>query len=272
MTFDAAETSIAGGRPILLYEFRRGTLVWRYTSANREIVHQSNRFLALRGGISNDGIRQTGQPSADELRVIAPADIEVAQLYRGAPPSVEVSLTIFARHAGIDDYLVIWSGDIRGVRWPRPDRCHILCAQIDASIDAEGLRLAWQRSCPHALGSPACGVSLVLHRVSVSVQDMDGAAISNGSLAAYPDGHFTAGYVEWSIGGGESDARGIEQHSGSTLYLLGGTAGITPGSTVTVYPGCNQTTARCKYFDNLPNYGGIPHLAGESPFDGRNVF
>jgi len=272
MTFDASENSIAAGRPLLLYQFQRGALAWRYTSADRDIVHQANVFRTLRGGIANDGIRQTGQPSADVMRIDAPADIEVAQLYRGAPPSVVVMLTIFARHYDVDDYLVVWSGDVRGVRWPKVDRCQISCAQMDASMEASGLRLAWQRPCPHALGTPPCGVSMAPLRVNATVQGLDGATLTSGALESYPDGHFTAGYVEWPIGSGEYDSRGIEQHVGSVLTLLGGTAGIPLGGTVRVFPGCNQTVARCKDFDNLPNFGGIPHLSGESPFDGRNHF
>lgn len=272
MTFDLTERSLAGGKPVRLYQFSRGTLAWRYNSSDRDITHLAQVYKTLRGGISDDGIRQTGQSRPDGLQITAPADLEVAQLYRAAPPSAEVALTVFARHDGIDDYVVIWSGGVRSVKWPRVDRCVITCSPLSASMEMNGLRLAWDRSCPHALYSLPCGVDRDQWRVLSTVQSMDGASVSNGAFAAYPDGHFTGGYVEWSIGGGEYDSRSIENHAGSVLTLLGGSAGIALNGALRVYPGCAQTTAACKAFNNLPNSGGVPHLSGKSPFDGNNPF
>ncbi len=273
MTYDLTERSAAAARPVRLYRFTRGTLAWRYCSADRDIVHQAQTFKALRGGIKDGGIRQTGQGSPDLLKLTAPADLEVAQLYRGAAPSSPIQLTVFARHYGVDDYLVIWSGEIRSVKWPALDRCEISCSPLTERMEMQGLRLGWERNCPHALYSTACGVDMNLYRVESTVQGMDGASISNGAFAAYPAGHFTGGLVEWSIGGGEYERRGIEAHSGSTLTLLGGSGGLGLSQVIRVYPGCAQTVASCKNrFDNLANYGGIPHLAGKSPWDGSNVF
>lgn len=272
MTFDASERSLAAGKPIRLYEFTRGPLAWRYTSGDRDVVHQLRTFQALQGGISDDGIRQTGQSRPDQLQITAPADLEVAQLYRVAPPSAEVALTVFARHVGIDDYVVIWSGGVRSVKWPSLGRCTIMCAPLSERMDMNGLRLAWDRTCPHALYSAPCGVNAALWQVDSTVQSMDGASVSNAAFAAYPDGYFTAGYVEWAAAGGDSDRRGIEDHTGSKLTLLGGSAGIALDAAIRVYPGCKQTTAACISFGNLPAYGGIPHLAGKSPFDGNNPF
>ncbi|NHN78558.1 DUF2163 domain-containing protein [Azotobacter chroococcum] len=272
MTYDASERSLADGRPIRLYQFTRGTLAWRYASADRDIVHGTQTFTALRGGIADSGVRQTGQTSPDTLKLTAPADLEVAQLYRGAAPSAAVSLTVFARHYGVDDYLVIWAGEIRSVRWPALDRCEIQCSPLTERMEMQGLRLGWERNCPHALYSLACGVNRDLYRIESSIQSMDGASLSNGAFAAQPDGYFTGGLVEWAIGGGEYERRGIEQHAGSSLTLLGGTSGLMLNQAIRVYPGCAQTTAACTVFNNLPNYGGIPHLAGESPFDGNNYF
>lgn len=272
MSFDSSERSLADGEPIRLYQFSRGVLRWNYTSADRDIDHLNQVFKSLRGSIGDGGIRQTGQTAPDTLKLTAPADIEVAQLYRGMPPSSSVGLTVFARHYEVDAYLVIWAGEIRSVRWPALDRCEITASPLTERLEMQGLRLGWERGCPHALYSLACGVNRDLYRVDATVQDLDGASISNGAFEAYPAGYFTGGYIEWAISGGEYEQRGIEQHTGSTLSLLGGSAGLQAGQAVRVYPGCRQTVASCKSFNNLPNYGGIPHLAGESPFDGRNVF
>ncbi|MCY1266018.1 hypothetical protein D9M68_656260 [compost metagenome] len=272
MTYDTRERSLADGQPLRLYQFARGVLRWSYNTSDRDIDHLGETYKTLRGGIGDSGIRQTGQATPDMLKLTAPADLPVAQLYRAAAPSAPLSLTIFARHYALDEYLVIWAGEVRTVRWPALDRCEISCSPLTERMDMQGLRLGWERGCPHALYSAPCGVDMTQYRVNATVQDLDGVSVANGSFAGYPADYFTGGLVEWFVGSGELERRGIEQHTGSVLILLGGTGGLVPGQALRVYPGCRQTVSGCKAFDNLPNYGGIPHLSGESPFDGRNVF
>lgn len=272
MSFEQTEYSLAAGRPLRLYRFSLGVLRMTYSSSDRDVVHAGEVFKTLPGGIKDSGVRQTGQVQADVLKITAPANIEVAQLYRGVPPSAPVELTIFARHQHIDEFMVIWAGEVRSVRWPAVDRCELSCSSLAERMQMVGLRLGYERNCPHAVGTPACGVELDGYKVVAPVQDIDGASISNGQFAGYPDGYFTGGSVEWEIAGGQLDSRGVEAHVGATLTLLGGTAGLVGGQAITVYPGCSQTVASCKRFNNLPRYGGIPHLAGKSPWDGSNVF
>lgn len=183
-------------------------------------------------------------------------------------PSAPINVTVFGRHYGVDDYLVIWSGEVRSVSWPALDRCSLICSPFSQRMESEGLRLGWERNCPYALYSSRCGVNRDLYQVLASVAAMDGAQINHPAFATYAEGYFRAGFVEWAISSsGEWNRRAIEAHSGDTLTLLGGTDGLSVGRSVRVYPGCAQTTDACQAFANLPNYGGIPHLAGESPFD-----
>lgn len=271
MSFESRETSLADGAPLRLYHFARGVQSWRYTSGARPVTHQMLEYATVAGGIADDGIRQTGQTTPDKLTLTAPADLEVAQLYRAAPPSMAVTLTVFALHQSEIDYVVVWSGNVRSVKWPKLDRASIVCAPLSEAMDSTGLRLTWDRSCPHALYSAACGVSAALWRTEGLVISIDGVSVSAGAFAGFPDGYFTAGYLEWTTNG-TTERRGVEHHAGDTLWLVGGTSGIPVGAVVQAYRGCQQTTDSCKTFDNLPNYGGIPHLAGISPYDGRNIY
>lgn len=275
MTFTSRELSVADGRPVRLYEFRRGAQRWAWCGADRDINVQAIAFKAA--AISDDGVRLTGETTADVLTITGPATLEVAQLYRGAPPSAEVAVTVRDFHHGDPDQAasvrVVWVGSIAGVRWPQPDRAAIACQSLTASMDRPGLRLTWERSCPHTLFDRRCGVDRNAYAVATTVQAMDGAGISNGALAAFPDGTFSGGFVEWPVGGGEIDRRGVERHVGGELQLLGGTQGLVLGMTCTVYPGCRQTAEYCQgQFANIDNFGGFRHLPGKSPFDGDPVF
>lgn len=273
MSFDSRERSLADGQPIRLYQFSRGVLRWAYNNSDRDITHNNQVFKTLRGGISDSGIRQTGESNVDGLKITAPADLEVAALYRGMPPSGEVALTIFDLHYQEADFVVAWAGSIQSVSWLARDRCQVVCQSLSARMSMQGLRQGWERPCHRSLYDLGCTVNRDLFRVNTSIQSLTGAAVSNGAFASFPDGYFTAGFVEWSIGSGEYDRRAIERHNGSLLTLLGGTAGLGNGQELRVYPGCDQTIQTCAArFNNHLNFGGIWHLAGRSPFDGNPVF
>lgn len=271
MTFHSTETSISNGLPVRLYEFKRGISRWLYNSSDRDISHKSQLYKSLIGGIIDNGIKQTGQTTADAVKITAPPDFPPAQLFRQVAPSSMVEVTIYALHHGIDDYVVMYSGEVRGVQFLL-DKCTLTCSALSERMEMQGLRLGWERGCPHALYSPACGVSSGQYRFTASIQSLDGAAIHSGAFAGQPDGYFTAGFIEWVLPGGDLERRGIQQHEGSSCQLLGGTAGLQAGMEIRIYPGCAQTTKSCiNKFNNLNNYGGFPHLPDTSPYDG-NIF
>ncbi|UQY32661.1 phage BR0599 family protein [Pseudomonas fulva] len=272
MSHDSREQSIADGQPIRLYRFKRGVIVWLYTSGDRDIYLGPEVYRTLRGGITDDGIRRTGEITADRMKVSAPADLEVAALYRGVPPSKEIELVIYDYHYGESTAQVAWSGSIETVRWPQLDRCEISAQTLMATIDVPGLRLTWERNCGAALFDRKCGINRDLWRVDMVIQSMTGAAVSSGGAEAFPNGWFDGGFIEWPIGSGEFERRSIERQTGSVMRMMGGTAGIPLGS-VRVYPGCNRTVAMCvAKFNNLLNFRGDPNLMGTNPFNGNPVF
>lgn len=273
MSFNSREHSLAAGAPIRLYEFKRGVLRWLYNSSDRDITHNTQIFRSQVGGITDDGIRQTGQASADSLSITAPASLEVAQLYRGVPPSNAIDLVVYDMHYGEPEVLVAQLYEVASVNWPKLDHCTIKATPFDASLEQPGLRMTWQRGCPHAIYTPPCGVDRNAFKVAAVVQSMSGVAINSGTFAGFPDGWFSGGYIEWPIGAGEFDRRGIAAHTGQVLTLLSGTSRIVLGQSITAYPGCGQVGSICNSkFNNLPNYGGYMHLSGRSPFDGNMVF
>ncbi|EPO8089429.1 phage BR0599 family protein [Pseudomonas aeruginosa] len=273
MSFDSRETSLAAGTPIRLYEFSRGVLRWLYNSSDRDISVGTQVYRTVRGGISDNGIRQSGVSKQDAFVITAPADIEVAQPWRGGRPSAEIYLRVLDMHYGDGEIVHRLTASISSVKWPRLDSCTITCLDIESSMERPGLIDTYSRTCTTTLYSTQCGVDRNLHRVETTIQSLTGMAISSGAFASYPDGWFNGGYVEWSIGSGEYDSRHIETHVGSELQLLGGTAGLAGGQAIRVYPGCDFLAGTCDLkFDNLPNLRAVPHMDGKSPFDGEQVF
>lgn len=270
-TFDSLETSREDGQPIRLYQFVRGPLRYCYTTADRAVTVNSQTFATCQ--ISDNGVSFTGQSQADVLTITLPADSEIANMYQGLPPSDEVTCTIWDWHYAADDYIVKYVGTVMSCKYTDAYTAEITVWSLAASLERPGLRLSYQRSCPHALYDNNCKVDEQNYKVTGSIATVSGVTIDVSAASAYPDGWFTAGYVEWELTQGIMERRGITLHAGLTLTILGGVYGLTAGLAVNLYPGCVRTAETCNTkFDNLPNYGGVPMLPGDSPFDGNPVW
>lgn len=271
MSFLSVVTSVFTARPIRLYEFQRGVMRWRYTSADRAISFQTHEYAPI--AISDSGPKRTGDPGADMVKVRVPWTNPIARMFRGTPPSDEIDLIIRDLHQGDDGHRVAWSGTVDGAKFPSPERAELLCYTLAASMQRPGLRLGWERACPYAVFDADCTLSPDSFAVTALVQSMDGASITSATFASYPVDYFAGGILEWSIGSGEVERRSIETHVGGVLRLLGGTQGVSASMQVIAYPGCTGTTSMCSdRYSNLPNHGGIPHLPGKSPFEGDPIF
>ncbi len=264
-TFHEAEISVSSGTPIRLYKFQCGQKIWSYTSGSSPVVH-SQKYLSLPGGITDNGIRQTGQFSADALKITAPANIGPALLFRTLTPSMPILITVFSMHAGFSDFLTVWAGEVSGIRFIDELRCEIACSPVTEHMRTPGLRMCWERTCPHFLYSARCGVDKENYKNDVVVTAVYAQNITCSNLATVQNGLYTAGLIKWTVDG-QIMQRGIQNHDGTTIWLLGGSSGISPGQQVTLYPGCRQTVESCAAFDNLDNYGGIPHLPDKNPFN-----
>jgi uncharacterized phage protein (TIGR02218 family) len=273
MSFNTYEYSLAQGVPVRLYEFSRGVMRWLYNSSDRDISLGSQVFRTLNGGVSDGGIRQTGESKQDPFVITAPADIEVAQPFRVSRPSAEIGLKVFDLHYGDDEAVCRYVGSIVNVKWPQLDTCTITCQDIEASMDRPGLVDTFSRTCTTTLYSPQCKVNRDSFRVEAAIQSLAGLAISSAIFDGYTDGWFSGGYIEWPVGSGEYDRRHIETHVGSVLQLLGGTVGLTIGQEIRAYPGCDFLAETCSTkYGNLDNFRGDNHMDGKSPFDGEQVF
>lgn len=270
MSFNSKEVSIAGGRPIRFYEFSRGTLVWAYTNADRDITIGEQVYTSM--AISDNGIRQTGQTTADALDITAPGDFPLVANFRGVPPSSEYNLVIRDKHFEDEETLVSWVGVIVNVNRVAMNACKITCQSLAASFERPGLHLTYQRNCPHSLYDSRCGVNKIDYAVLGVISVVTNTSITGTVFSSFDDNYFAGGFIEWVVGGTEIERRSIESNAEGVVQLFGGTEGLNVGQAVTAYPGCPQTTAACvAKFNNIDNYGGFPGLPGNSPFDGNPI-
>lgn len=290
MAFDTYETSSALGRPVALYEFRWGTVFWRYTSADSVQTYGGNDFLPV--SIRDEGMTQGGS-SENDFTIHAQSDLEIVELFADSAPTSPTWLTVRRKHDSDPDdeapvYFVGRVANVVGLE--NPAESDIRAVAISKLLSTGGLRLTWGKNCPHCIYDSQCTVDPLEHEYPATVvaiagplvtyttgdvgEDEDGEPIPLEGMVP-TEGTFTGGYVSWDRSGeGTLERRGIEVAVSSTqIKVLGRCPGLSIGDTIKVYPGCDQTTSTCEGgFDNLPNNGGYSFMPEKSPFDGTQVF
>lgn len=283
MAFDTIEASPEDGRPVAFYEFTFGSTTWRYTSADQDITISS--VVWSRAAISDDGVRQTGESTTDALQLTAPSWIGPAQVFMEGSPSQPILLTIRTKHEGDAEIRVVYSGEISQINFPLPGSCRITCETTSASMQREGLRLGWQRSCPYTLYDPlTCRLDRTAWGVNFTVTAINGEVVTVLAAVAKTRSYFSLGFIQWA-----HPTRGVEYlqlenmadigvgppappSTTVMLHLLDLPGSLYVGATGTAYPGCSFTPASCQAFSNFDNYGGYTTIPGKSPFDGNPVF
>jgi uncharacterized phage protein (TIGR02218 family) len=271
MTFATIETSTDDGRPIYLYSFTLGAATWRYTSSDADVNVSGYVWKAV--AISDDGVKLTGDAATDALTITAPNTIAPVQMFFGAPPSLSIMVRIFHYHEGDTEAVLGYLGELASVNQPEPGKAEITCDTISASMRRDGLRLAWQRTCPYALYDEiTCKVDKTQFGITMKVADVVGNLVYFDDFTE-PDGKYDGGFMQWTHPSRGTEFLAIEKQIGGTCEMFGVTDGIYYGLEVTAFPGCNRTTGNCATkFNNLDNYGGVPDMPGKSPFDGDPVF
>lgn len=286
MAYDALEDSIEDGRPAQFFAFTLDTTVWRYTSADVDIVASGQTWRAA--AIKADAVKQTGEAMRDALSLDVPSWIGPAQVFMSAAPSMAIAVTIFSKHIGDAEMVVDYIGEITQVNYPLPGRARITCEDAMATMEREGLRLAWQRSCTYALYDPlTCKVNKLTHRRSLTVLAVVGftAYVEMSLSGTVPDAkHFANGLIEWVHPMRGTEYLPIESltfvlgpvpegSANAELLLAVPPSELAIGTTGYIYPACDFTPTTCQtVFSNYDNHGGAPDLPGKSPFDGTPVF
>lgn len=278
MTFNAREISTQDGQPIALYEFRYGNSYWRFCTADEDqtigLDENDDPAVWQARAILDEGVTQGGSDQND-LTLRTQSNNPVAAIFRDGQLSGKVWLSVRRWHIGDDESEtpLLWSGTIVNVSPIDRATVQMSGRALGGSYDRQGLRLSWGRMCPHVLYSEfGCRVDKALHAYPHEIATLDGISFSVVTYAAPAEGSFTGGFMEFLRPDGSLQRYGIEFEGGNDFRVLGSTIGLEIGSEVTIFPGCPRNTEGCIAFDNLPNYGGFPHLPGKSPFDGTPVF
>lgn len=285
MTSAARDLSNYGGAPVTLYEFNRRSVptisqtpvitYWRYTSTDRDYTFDSHLYSA--GAISDDGIRQAGDTSSDEITIKMPYTDAIPQMFAGSPPSDPISLVIRRTHVGETDGFILWAGVVGLVSRTDDDlSASVVCNTLSSTMDRTGLRLAWGRMCPHDLYGFECRANPrdTDFFVSGTVSALNATTVVCSAFSSIPVPRFLGGFIEWLDDDGHAERRGIIGHSDSTFVkILGTTDRMHVGLSIWAFLGCDRTRQTCKdVFNNIINHGGHAYMPDKNPFNGDRIF
>lgn len=289
MNFDELEVSTQDGKPIALYEFTQGLYStngrgWFFNTSDRDITWDHPLYGSIvykAESISDDGVTISGGNEDNEAAITVPVINAVSQLFNGTPPSVQINVTIRRIHYEDDEAPIYWMGFISSRKTTAPGQATLRCNALIATFSRGGLRLAYERQCPHPLYVTTTCKAIKVPLAGVVVS-LTGNSIVADIFATKDDGRFNAGYLEWTIVGTLTESRQIDQHVGNTVTILGATDGLSVGQSFTAYIGCLHNREDCHGSftnatddpanGNLGNYGGFAHMPGKSPYDGDPVF
>lgn len=272
MTFDTIETSNDEGRPVYLYAFTLGAATWRYTSSDADILLNGFKWKAV--AISDDGVKISGDASTDSLTITAPSNIAPVQLFSGTPPSSSIMVAIYHFHEGDNQAVLGYMGELLQVDFPQPGTATMSIDTLSVTMQRDGLRLGWQRTCPYALyDAGTCNLDKTPFAVPAQILETSPNTITVRGLEAIADGVMNGGFIEWTHPQRGTEFRGIETQVGQLLTMFGLADGLYYGLEIKVYPGCDRRADTClNKFNNLDNFGGVPDMPGKSPFDGDPVY
>lgn len=268
-----------------LYEFSLDNKVWRYAANAEDVIDPDGRVWEA-AVISDDGVSTSGEASSDQLTIDCSVDLVPARIWMYSRPSKVMDIMIRRallpeRVAASQDEGVVsvdgprvipvtnvrvrYAGEIAQCSFGQPGAARFSCETLSATMQREGLRLTWQRSCPKVIYQ--CGVSKFLWRTVANVVSIQGNVVTLSTIGA---GNYAGGILEYTHPIKGFETLTIESRSGFQVAIFDTAADLYVGQEVAVYPGCDQTPASCAAFGNTVEYGGIKDLPGVSPFDGVN--
>jgi hypothetical protein len=277
VAFNLFEIASFLGRPVCLYQFQWGGQLWRYTSADRDIIYPEGGGTVWTAiPISDNGFSQGAQP--DSFVVTLPRALEFVQLFTGTPPSTSIILTAYRFHKDDldNEASVYWVGTIGSVKGIDAVKAEVTGLSISQTIRRTGNRVGWEVNCPHALFDPGCALDRAPWEHVTTITGIAGVNVTVADLLpALTGANYAGGFFEWDATGYVSlDRRPIDTFVGGTTFaLLGRADRLTVGQTISIYPGCDQSAVMCNtVFDNLPNHGGFLFMSKKSPFDGNPIY
>lgn len=271
-----------GNKPVHLFVFTRQHLVWRYCTADSDLVIGGLTYVAAQ--IERGEIKQTVERAKDKLSIkfaylLDPAALEypatqaLGDNWWPYIPTDTVGVVCMSYDAGTGAAPAVeWIGEVIQPKLSDTEM-ELVCEPNNGFSRARNQGPKWQRGCwktPYSTGPRGCNLSLDAFRVEAVATAAAGATVNAAEFAAVPF-NLGGGYLTWTGAAGLLERRSIIAHTGESIGLLFGSAGLQAGMLVNAWPTCPRTWAACEARENTDNYGGSVYKPVKNPMDGVSM-
>jgi uncharacterized phage protein (TIGR02218 family) len=263
----------AGGKPIELYVFQRGTEYWRYTDDRSAVT--VNGLAYQPATISRSAQTDSQEESQSTVTVTLDHALPVVAGMLSGPADYRIaSLAIFRYQPGSTDKALVARGRLSSVRW-RGASVEVTLTQMGALLQLPVLRKTYLPTCNHMVYDEYCQKDPADFTFSGTVA----AIFAKGAAGGSPDGPsftVTVSGAPAEFGTATYFAAGFFTFDGQPTYLIAHTvetgvallvaldtipAGIAVGTVLPCTAGCDGAYATClSKFNNLANYFGFPFM------------
>lgn len=281
--FDVFELSRFLSRKVALYRFTRGSgvsaVVWRFTSADRDVPVGSETFLSARG-ISHSEIRESVSsnqknqvtitlpyrldPSADDQ----PVTQSLGDNWYPYPPGQRIFVDILTQHVNDPDAEtnVEWTGRVIGPSFTDTE-LKLTCDPSYRNGKTAGAAPRFQRGCgvPHySQGIRMCNLDKAAHALPATLTAVTGLQLNAAAFATTPR-NLAGGFLEWTRSDGLLEERSILAHTGEAIVIDYSATDLAAALAVTAYPGCAHNLEACTAYGNQINFPGFRDIPTEDP-------
>jgi len=261
-----------------LYRFVRGAQTWTLTSANEQIVYNSETYAPAVIGRGNRESRS--ELSRASLSVTIDIDEALSQDVLSYYGDEVMFLTLFINTNGT--YQTGWKGRLVS-KSPKGQELGLSVESLFTTLRRAGVMARYQKTCRHALYRLGCNLDQEDFADELLLVSASGNQVTVVGAAASGDGFYTGGMVRAPQ---DDSLRWVTGHTGEVLTMARAFEALNDsefgygenygnfygGYTVKVYPGCDHTRPTCvSKFNNVVNYGGFPWIPSLNPFSGRSV-
>lgn len=264
MAYIDDDTSQHDGEPIELYTFVTPTGTERRTGHTSDVTIGPDTWTAI--PLTRSRLAGASVDDPPTLEITMPASDTLVQdfAFKVAPRYLDITITRL--HTDTGDTITLFKGSAGGpvvegrmARFRVPSR---LAVQLAAPVPS----VYFQSQCNHVLFDGRCALSSANYDFATTVQTVqtDGVSIELTSTDSAPLNYYKAGEI---VRDSDGERRLILSQSGNAIVINFPFPNLDAGDAVTIFAGCDHTTATCaSKFSNIANFGGHPLIPGINPF------
>jgi uncharacterized phage protein (TIGR02218 family) len=270
MTFATRELGALTGEPVDLYEFRKGAIIYRFTSSDKEVVYQGQSFIPA--NLSRSEARQGISMVQSSMKIKTTVDNDAAQWFLTRIPTEEATLRIVTTHRisgtlnSEDPGAILIFGRLAPPIRDR-DRVTFEVMPYQGLLKAYVLRQTFQPVCNHVIYDDFCGLNHAEWKEEGILASISGTSVNITGLASFPDDYFQGGFI--SVLGEKVT---IMRSVAGAMTLFENLPSSMVGEECEVHPGCSNNHNICRdTFNNMPNNLGFYMVPIIDPFNGNSL-